>query len=413
MGLSTFQCWKIVLLTVACVHGGTDITNRNVTRSSIARDHFTGAVPTHTGLPTEHRAATSPRRAQARTCRAFPGANLDTAWEWARRSILIPPSTGMIAYQNGIKIFEEYDETNICALCGIPLVRSLFHFFQRILSLFSGMSLRAGGAPEQSFKMYSMTKSLAGLAALLMRQQGFIPSLDEPVATYIPEWQTDGPKSAITIRELLTLESGIATISEMPPLAVVQAAIHSPYLGRKKWVYGPQPFLVFAKLMQTATGQDPVDYLEQNLFAPLGMSSITFERTTDFERLPKFSSGGQTTLTNMAKLGMELSNAVHGVGTIFTPQDMEDFVTPGSDNPAYGLSVWLNADGRDSGGNVIGPFYAACGNHTVLQFKGVGGQLMAIIPEQNLVLVKSARTGLGHFYDLYWDRVFADQDCLC
>ena len=95
----------------------------------------------------------------------------------------------MLVYQNGVKIFEAYEQSNVCGMCGLGLWRFVYNLFFRPTS---------GGSPTQEFRMYSMTKSLAGLAALILVKQERL-NLEDRVSMYIPEWSNDPDKFSISV----------------------------------------------------------------------------------------------------------------------------------------------------------------------------------------------------------------------
>ena len=55
----------------------------------------------------------------------------------------------------------------------------------------------------------TMMKTLAGLSLRAAIAGGYIKSVDEPIATYLPEWAGD-PCGAIRLRDLLQMTSGRA-----------------------------------------------------------------------------------------------------------------------------------------------------------------------------------------------------------
>ena len=66
-----------------------------------------------------------------------------------------------------------------------------------------------GHTREQSHRLASGTKSFVGVLALMAIEDGLL-KLDERVADTLTEWKVDARKSQVTIRQLLTLTSGIA-----------------------------------------------------------------------------------------------------------------------------------------------------------------------------------------------------------
>jgi len=67
-----------------------------------------------------------------------------------------------------------------------------------------------GGTPEKAWALASGTKSFSGVIAAAAVMDGLL-TLDETIAETLPEWRGDLRKSQITIRDLLTLTSGIET----------------------------------------------------------------------------------------------------------------------------------------------------------------------------------------------------------
>lgn len=67
---------------------------------------------------------------------------------------------------------------------------------------------RDGWDPEQLSNIFSATKSIVGLLIGIAHDEGYIGSLDDKVGKYLPEFRT-GDKDRITIRNLLTMSSGL------------------------------------------------------------------------------------------------------------------------------------------------------------------------------------------------------------
>ena len=367
-----------------------------------------GHTPTESTLFPRHAARVLQQEETTTSCDLIPDETIADVWSWA--STTYPRATGMIVYQNGVKRFEEYDESNICTWCGIGFLRSIFQFL--FVDTLGWAAL--GGSPTSVLNMHSMTKTISGLTALLLQKQGYIPSLDEPVATYIPEWENTINKSTITIRELISFSSGLGSFPDTPLLSnnFIANGIFSPFVGRR-FAYGSQPHLVFAKVVQVATGQDPEDYVRAHLLDPLGIE-IEFRRTKGRERLPVFSTSARATLQDIAILGGELLAAAHGDGIVFNVTDIASLTTPGL-NPPYGLAVWLNDNGVDAFYDRVEPSYPSCGTTDVFSALGKGGQFMTIVPEHQMVIVKSALDGFARYKDLnrFLLMLFSGQSCQC
>ena len=66
-----------------------------------------------------------------------------------------------------------------------------------------------GYFPGQMLPVRSFTKTLPSLLIGIAIGEGKIRSIDEPVSNYLAEWKDD-PRGRITIRQFLTMSSGLA-----------------------------------------------------------------------------------------------------------------------------------------------------------------------------------------------------------
>jgi len=75
---------------------------------------------------------------------------------------------------------------------------------------FNGRSL------DRAFNIKSASKSIIGLLTGIALTKGFIPSVDEPIKTYFPDYFKENPdslKESITIRNLLSMQAGLRSTS--------------------------------------------------------------------------------------------------------------------------------------------------------------------------------------------------------
>lgn len=319
------------------------------------------------------------------TCTLLPTQNIQNTWDWAQNTD--PPGTGMMVYQNGVKLFEQYNLRNASLL--IP----------------------SGGTTKREFSMYSMTKSLSGMAALLLIKQNKL-TLQDKVSTYISEWRSDADKKDITIKELLSLSSGIKTEVKITNQIKLQDAINSPFV-KKQFQYGSEPFTLFSYIIKQITSKDAETFLKEELFDKLGMA-LRIAKIKDGTDLPNLANGGFVTLPEIQKLAEELLAASLGKGKVFDANDIKLLTTPGL-NPSYGLSVWLNDKGVDTSGKTIPPTYADCGPTRVFHMLGAGGQVVTIVPDKRLLVLKSAKVGKVEAQGRqdFWDKLFDQVKCTC
>jgi CubicO group peptidase (beta-lactamase class C family) len=139
------------------------------------------------------------------------------------------------------------------------------------------------------FDLASLTKGLTTATAILqLYEQGKV-KLDEPVQTYLPDFNpaNDPRRAQVTIRMLLTHTSGIAgDLSLDGPWGLDRAdkaeGIHRA-LGA--WVvsdpgelfhYCDINFIILGALLEKITGEPEDIYIQNNVFAPLGMSDTHY-----------------------------------------------------------------------------------------------------------------------------------------
>ena len=160
-----------------------------------------------------------------------------------------------------------------------------------------------GGAADQAHVLASGTKSFTGLIAAAAVQDGFL-SLDERAADTITEWRADPAKAKITIRQLLSLNSGLdpSETGAPPPysVAIAQPMKHEP---GTTFEYGPAAFQVFGALMKrklAAHGKpgDPLIYLQTRILDPIGVKPARWARTREDD--PTMPSGAALSSTRPA-----------------------------------------------------------------------------------------------------------------
>jgi CubicO group peptidase (beta-lactamase class C family) len=130
------------------------------------------------------------------------------------------------------------------------------------------------------FDLASLTKVIATTPAIMqLLEQGKL-TLDTPVAKYWPAFGNHG-KDKITIRELLTHESGLpADISISHPSKnrvyqqIEQLSINPA--TEKKFVYSDVNFIILAHIVEIISGESFDYYCQHHIFEPLGMKNTYF-----------------------------------------------------------------------------------------------------------------------------------------
>ncbi len=158
---------------------------------------------------------------------------------------------------------------------------------------------RARMTDRSIFRIYSMTKSVTAVAAMMLHESGRF-SLDDPVSTYLPEFAdvvvrtdvegtTRRPSRAITVADLMLHTSGLEhRTSEMYRRARVRSRditlpqfvaniVRVPLMEDPGTRYRySEGTTVLGRLVEIWSGQ-PLDvFLDERVFRPLGMTDTGF-----------------------------------------------------------------------------------------------------------------------------------------
>jgi uncharacterized protein YbbC (DUF1343 family)/CubicO group peptidase (beta-lactamase class C family) len=132
------------------------------------------------------------------------------------------------------------------------------------------------------FDIASMTKCVATATAVMRLEQEGKIRLNDPVATYLPEFARNG-KENITIRELLTHFSGLPEDLDLHARwAGREAALRMVMDSRpefppgSRFMYSDINFEALGFLVEKLSGLSLDEYAARNIFEPLGMRDTRF-----------------------------------------------------------------------------------------------------------------------------------------
>jgi len=254
-----------------------------------------------------------------------------------------------------------------------------------------------GAGPDRPMEIWSGTKSFVGIMAAAAVQDGLL-SLDEPVSKTLPEWRDDPWKAKATLRQVLSLSSGLRSEIGRPP--EYAAAVLMPLSAEPgtMFAYGPAPFQLFGEVMTrklAAAGQpsDPLAYLRRRVLGPIGLGEVVWRRTPGGD--PLLPQGAVLTARQWATFGefVRAGAVVDGVSLV-DPVTFRELFRGSSVNPAYGVTWWLPA--RSAGVDVQGPSSdlgqaAARLPKDLVMAAGAGDQRLYVIPSRGLTVVRQAR----------------------
>lgn len=231
---------------------------------------------------------------------------------------------------------------------------------------------------EQSYMLYSMSKSITGTAIGIAADEGLL-SLDESLDDIFPDMQLPSylrQHKAATVRQLLTMQTGnrFNEVGSMLDANWVKMFMESSpkFDPGTSFEYNSMNSYMLAAILVKRTGMPLMEYLRPRLFEPLGIREATWELCP--QGVEKGGWGLYLRLEDSAKLGrLYLDGGVWEGRRILseawvkeaTKKQTETF--DGDASGGYGYQIWANADGS-------------------YQFNGAFGQYVMVFPECNAVV---------------------------
>lgn len=221
-------------------------------------------------------------------------------------------------------------------------------------------------APEAKFRLGSITKQFTAASILLLEERGKLKT-DDVVKKYMPDAPAAWDK--ITIYNLLTHTSGIPNFTSFPDYRSTEATPTTPeklvarfrdkpldFQPGEKWSYSNSGYVLLGYLIEKISGKSYQDFVEENLFKPLGMndsgydsnSAIILHRAYGYSRGPNgpvnagyidmtipFSAGGLYSTTHDL---LKWEQGLFG-GKVLSAASLKKMTTPYKENYACGLVV--------------------------------------------------------------------------
>jgi CubicO group peptidase (beta-lactamase class C family) len=253
----------------------------------------------------------------------------------------------------------------------------------------------------------SMHKSVLAMLVGIAIRDGYIDSVDEPAANYLPEWAND-ERRLITIRQMLQQVSGIdfdsfsADISngffqlmlgdDIRPVALNNGVLFPPDTEFDYNSVNPEALGI---IIERATGSDYADYLSAALWRHIGAPDAAVTLDSEKHHMARTFCCLQATARSWLHLGLlHLQNGSFAGRQVVPADWIKRIQTPGEIQPNYGFLTWLGSEwseqryyNRKTGTSVLHsePFAAP----DVIYFDGMGGQRVYVIPSASMVIVRT------------------------
>lgn len=259
----------------------------------------------------------------------------------------------------------------------------------------------AGRTRDSWGASWSVAKSFASAMIGIAIADGDIESVDQPMTTWIPEWEGTS-RADITLRDVLTMSSGLQWNEDYDPSSVLDSdiiqmvlfssdqlayAISRPSEAEPgtRWQYSSGDSMLLSRVIEEATGLSAHEFARTRIFEPLGMDRA--ELWSDAAGHGLTYCCLDTTSRGFARFGQLYLQGGEWAGEQVVPTEwVDDSWAPAATWTGYGYQWWRSTvDGYE-----------------VASARGHDGQYIMVVPELDLVVVRNGT------YDKYAGPPVAD-----
>jgi CubicO group peptidase (beta-lactamase class C family) len=252
---------------------------------------------------------------------------------------------------------------------------------------------------DDLFPVFSVTKSVTSAAIGIAIDQGEISGVEARLGDLLPDYEMNAIQQHITLEELLMMSAGFEWTEEYfvsegqsDIIALAREDDWVEYVLDKEVIETPGSVfdynsgisLILGKILEEATGQTAEAFVAENLFAPLEISEWEWETTGDgssntgwgLHLHPRDMLKFGELFLNQGRVGEEqvISEAWVMLSTQAQISVDDDF--------DYGYQWWRLTEAYLEGyATVLKDVYIAW---------GLGGQLVIVMPELDVVVVSTA-----------------------
>ena len=250
-------------------------------------------------------------------------------------------------------------------------------------------------------ELWSITKSFTSALTGIAIGDGLIEGLDQKVIDFFPDAVIapgQESKRDMTVGHLLTMTSGLDTKGKWSACKGADdfalRAFELPQANPpgKQYYYDDIAPSILLGMIARASGKNVLDYANEKLFGPIGITSARWDTTDD--GLPIGAFGLALTPRDMLRFGYLYLNEGRWEDRQIIPREWVLQTPPKTLNPrGYGLMFWNNRWDLFQG------FYEA---------NGADGQFISVYPSLDMVVVRTGDDpSFGYTASLLWVRLWA------
>lgn len=184
--------------------------------------------------------------------------------------------------------------------------------------------------PESVFRLGSITKQFTAAAIMMLAEEGKLAVTDE-ITKFLPDYPTHGHR--ITVEHLLHHTSGIFSYTSIPgymssgrlradlsteELVDVFDDLEMDFAPGEQWRYNNSGYVLLGAIIEEVSGLSYADFVEQRIFAPLGMSDSAYGGPQLIERRVEGYVGEPGSYQNAPFLSM---TQPHAAGSLLSTVD--------------------------------------------------------------------------------------------
>jgi CubicO group peptidase (beta-lactamase class C family) len=170
---------------------------------------------------------------------------------------------------------------------------------------------KEGTQPDIPQDVKSVTKSVTSALVGIALSERKLISLDQRVAAFFPELESDPLKSKILLKHLLSMTSGMVwdNANERSSTEMMYSSDWVQYILECSAQHEPGALFNYSNgdahllsaVMQKATGESMFDYAKSRLFGPLGITDLNWNHDPEGRSIGAWAMA--LTLRDMAKIG--------------------------------------------------------------------------------------------------------------